>query len=77
MTTRCTISTRDRPTGTTTAGSKDVEKLLCVDHQAAELHGKTTRFPLTCAALRGAERALAQHRAYRARRTNDTAPNGA
>jgi len=54
-----------------------VEKLLCVDHQAAELHGKTTRFPLTCAALRGAERALAQHRAYRARRTNDTAPNGA
>lgn len=33
-----------------------MEKLLCVDHQAAELHGKTTRFPLTCAALRGAEK---------------------
>lgn len=33
-----------------------MEKLLCVDHPEAELHGTTARFPRSGAAQRGAEK---------------------
>ena len=39
------ISTRDRPSGGAAAGDQDMEKLLCVDDDAAELRGTTVRLP--------------------------------